>query len=111
MLIRIKNHPVMATGFALTLVLATFFAIQLLRGFLVWPSAADGPIEGWMTVGYVARAQDVPRDVLAEAIGVATGRQPHQSLSRIAEGQGESLAAIVARLDAAIARHHESRNE
>ena len=111
MLSRNKKHLVLVTSFALTLVLALFFAVRLLQGVLVWPSPADVHIEGWMTVGYVAQAHAVPRDVLAEAIGIEPGARPHQSLSRIAEDQGESVAAIIGRLDAAIARHHEDSND
>lgn len=102
----IRRHPFLVTAFALALTLAFLFAFRLLMWALFWPPSADGPIEGWMTVGYVAQTWDVPREVLAEAVGIEPGAHPRQSLSRIAEERRESLEAVIARLDAAVSLHH-----
>lgn len=100
---RIARHPLLAAGFALALVLTLVFAVRLGLGALHWSAARDATIEGWMPVGHVARSWDVPRETLAEAIGIDPGSAPRQSLARIAATRGESLEAVIARIEAAIA--------
>jgi hypothetical protein len=107
MLRRIARHPFLVAGFLLALALTLFFALRLGMGALMWTAEPDAAIEGWMPVGYVARSWDVPRDVLAEAIGIPPGSAPRQSLARIAEERGESLEELIARISAAIAAHRE----
>ena len=71
---------------------------------LFWPPDRDAPLEGWMTVAYVAAAHSLPREAVAEAIGIPPGAHPRQSLARIAEARGESLDQLLARLNDALAR-------
>lgn len=89
-------------------VLVAVFAIRLGLGALHWSTDADRSVEGWMSVGYVAQVWDVPRPVLAEAIGIEQGDAPRQSISRIAWTRGETVPALIARIEAAIAAHRDS---
>ncbi len=100
---RIARHPILFAVFLLALALTLFFAIRLSLGAMHWSTARDATIEGWMPVGYVARSWDVPRDLLAEAIGIEPGSAQRQSLAWIAREQGESLEGMIARIEAAIA--------
>ncbi|MFZ9200377.1 MAG: hypothetical protein ACO22Z_13670 [Paracoccaceae bacterium] len=103
---KLRRHPFLALGFVLALALTIFFALRIAMGALIWSPSATGPLEGWMTVGYVAQVRDVPRTVLAQAIGIAPGSHPRQSLQRLAQERGESLDALIARLEAASAQYH-----
>jgi len=100
-----RRHPVLVSGFALALALALFFALRIAVSMVYWsdPAQRDPVIEGWMPVGYIARAWDVPREVLAEALDLAPGAAPRQSLARIAAEQGVSVEVLKARLALAIA--------
>lgn len=100
---QIKRHPILAMGFTLALVFTVFFALRLVMMALFWPPNPGAPIEGWMTVAYVAQANAIPREVVAEAIGIAPSTHPRRSLTRIAQERGESLEEIITRLNVAIA--------
>lgn len=101
----------LVAGFVGACLLVVVFAIRLTFGAWYWSSHADQAIEGWMPVGYVARSWDVPRPVLAEAIGLAPGDAPRRSLSAIAAERGEPVEALIARLEAAIAAHRVGRGD
>jgi len=103
----IRRHPLLAAGFGLALVLFAFFALRLAMMVLVWPPDRSAPLEGWMTIGYVAAAHSLPREAVAEAIGLTPGAYPRQSLARIAQARGESLDALLSRLQDALDQRHD----
>jgi hypothetical protein len=91
--------------FSLACLVAFFFAVRLTLFTIYWsdPARRDAVIEGWQTPGYVAMSWKVPRPVVAEALGLAEGEQPRQSLDDIAAARGVSTEALIRDLEAAIA--------
>lgn len=104
---RLDGRPVLLRlAFLLTLALALAFAVRLGFGVLYWNANQTRPIEPWMPIGYVSRSWDVPPETLAQALDIELGSLPRQSLERIAAQQGVPVTDLIARLDAAIAAHH-----
>jgi hypothetical protein len=102
---RVLRRPWLTAGFVAALALTLVFVLRLALGALHWSEMPDAQIEGWMPVGMVAQSWDVPRDLLAEAIGIPPGTAPRRSLAWIAEARGEDVDALIARIEAAIASH------
>lgn len=108
-----RRHPVLVSAFAVMVALALVFALRFAVSVAYWsdPARRDLVIEAWMPVGHIARTWDIPRDVLAEALGLPPGSAPGQSLARIAADQGVSVEDIKARLALAIAAHRQALQE
>lgn len=81
-----------------------FFASKLIVHTLYWSSPErQEPIEGWMTLGYVAHAHEVPAWVLYQALDLPTGVPDRRPLGEIADSRGLPLDALRLRLEHAIA--------
>jgi len=105
-----RRHPLLFSGFAIMAVVTLFLALRIGVATLYWsaPSSRDMGIEGWMPVGYIARSWDIPRETLAEALGIEPQSAPRRSLASIAAEQGVSVDVLQARITLAIARHREA---
>jgi hypothetical protein len=101
-----KEHKVAATAFVVALVIALFFAARLAYFMVYWsdPAHRNQPIEDWMTIGYVARSYDVPRDKLAEAIVVTPRLGQRMTLADIAAERGVTTESLKTELRRAIAQ-------
>ncbi|CAN5350294.1 hypothetical protein BH09PSE4_BH09PSE4_20910 [soil metagenome] len=88
------------------LVMAGYFTtIQVIRAgedFVYWRAHRDAPIEGWMTISFVAHSYHVKQDVLHTALGLPTRPRDYRPLDLIAAGRGERFEAVRERLKAAI---------
>lgn len=65
------------------------------------------PIEGWMSVIYVARAYRVPPPVLYDVIGMDADPGPHgdhRPIAEIAQKLGITTEELIAKLEARIAQ-------
>jgi len=98
-----RRQPLVAALAVLALVLTLAFALRLALGPA--PGARDPDLAGWMPLGYVAQTWDIPREVLAEALGLEPGAAPRRSLRSLADDRGEPVEALLARIAAAIAAH------
>lgn len=96
-------RPLVLALMAGALVLALMFAVRLGLGLAGWSVRPQDPVAGWMPLGYIARAWDVPATDLGTALGIEAGSARGQSLERIARAQGLPLPEAVARIEAAIA--------
>lgn len=102
------RHRLLLSAFVLTTLIALFFATRFLISVLYWsdPAHRDQPLEGWMTIGYVAHSYDVPRDKLIEMLKLAPpegkDRKTRPNLEQIAEDRGQTFDALKAEIDAAI---------
>lgn len=95
-------------AFAVALLLSVFFGVQSFRHAASITPEPDAPVAGWMTPRYVAMSWDVPRDVVAEALGVDLGEGAgRESLAGLAEERGVPVETLVADLEAAIAAHRD----
>lgn len=99
------HHRILLAVFALGGAATLFFAVRLVAFWLYWaaPDHDRAPLEGWMTVGYIARSWQLPpEEVLALTGSTLEGGRP-MTLAAIAAANGESLPALIARLEAALA--------
>lgn len=96
-----RRGLVLAVLFAglLTLVFAIRFWVHLGD----WRAHEAEPLAGWMTLGYVARTQDVDRAALEAALGLEGVQVGRMSLASIATLQGRPLADVEADVEAALA--------
>lgn len=101
-----KEHRLAASAFVVALIVALFFAARLAYFMVYWsdPAHRNQPIEDWMTVGYVARSYDLPRDKLAEAIAVKPTPGQRRTLAEIARDRGVDTETLKTELRQAIAR-------
>lgn len=105
-----RRHPWRLSGFAIMAVVTLFLALRIGLATLYWssPTSHEMAIEGWMPVGYIAQSWDIPRETLAEALGIEPGSAPRRSLASIAAEQGVSVDELKTRISLAIARHRET---
>jgi hypothetical protein len=93
----------LAFAFAAALAFTGFHVFHVVRDALYWNQHRDEPIEGWMSVGFVAHSYHVPPHILFMAIGLPPGPPPDKRpLATIARAQGRSIDQIRAALQYAI---------
>lgn len=102
-----QRHRLLLAAFFGTTVIALFFATRFVVSVIYWsdPAHRDQPLQAWMTIGYVSRSYDVPRDRLAEALGLAPlekGKRP--TLEGLARERGQPWDVFANDIKAAIAR-------
>ncbi|MFC3164822.1 hypothetical protein [Ciceribacter thiooxidans] len=105
-----REHRVLLLAFVAASALALFFAARFAFYVVYWsaPEHRDQPIENWMTIGYIARSYDLPREALAEALGIGplgSGRRP--TVEQLARDRGVKPEEFRAEIDRAIARLRE----
>jgi hypothetical protein len=106
-----KQAPLLASAFAIALCLTLWFGGQTVMRAIYWgdPRHQNQEIAGWMTIGYVGRSWQVPKEELVAALtGIVPPDKPGRlpTIDRLAQETGLSEADIIARLQAAIDAHH-----
>jgi len=101
-----KARPLLVGGFVLALLATLFFAGRLAYQAIYWadPARREQAIEGWMTVGYIAKSWDVDApdlDALASFPRPSVKGHP-QPLSEIARDRGVAVAVVIAEAEAAV---------
>ena len=106
-----REHRLAMLVFVAASLVALFFAVRLIIFTVYWsdPARRDAVIEGWQTAGYVAMSWDVPRSVVAEALGLAEGAAPRRSLDDIARAEGVPVETLIGDLERAIADYRASQ--
>lgn len=84
------EHRWLTLGFALALSMALLMAGRLTFDAVYWSTHRDRDIAPWMTVGYVARSHQVPRQALFAAVA------PELGLTR---GEPETIREMARRLE------------
>ena len=97
-----RHNRWLTLSFLITLTLALFFIIRASVFFVYWQNHADEPIEGWMTVRYVARSYRVDPRIVHDAVGLPDTGPDRRPLIKIAREDGEPLDQITARILEAI---------
>jgi len=108
---RIRRHPLLALGFVLALGAALFFLARtvILAAYWMDPAHHAQPVEPWMTPGYIAHSWHVPPEIVARAMA-PDGKLPrHMTVEEVARSRGEDPAAVIARIEAAIAQSGKAR--
>ena len=97
-----RHHRAALLVFAGAAAVTVFFALRFAVSGLYWadPAHRDRAPEGWMTPGYLARSWDIPREVLAEALGLERKPGAALSLARIARDRGQPLPEFLAEVEA-----------
>jgi hypothetical protein len=78
-------------AFAASLAVAGIFVYRTVRPIIYWRLHRDEPIQGWMTVGYVAHSYHVPPHVLYQALGLPLRPRDRRPLREIAKEQGKTM--------------------
>ncbi|MGI8469447.1 MAG: hypothetical protein ACR2N3_13440 [Pyrinomonadaceae bacterium] len=91
-----------AAAFLLVLAFTGFYAFRAANNAIYWHYHADEPMQGWMTVGYVAHAYHVPPHILYQALGLPLKPPDKRTLLDIANAQNRSPDDVKAVLQDAI---------
>lgn len=97
-----RHNRWLTLSFLITLTLALFFIIRAGVFFVYWQNHTDEPIDGWMTVRYIARSYRVNPKIVHDAIGLPENQPDHRPLIKIARQDNEPLDEITARILEAI---------
>lgn len=102
-----RKHRLLLSAFVVATLLTLFFAVRFAFFVQYWndPTHREQPLEGWMTLGYIAHSYQVPREALATALGVVPaqkGKRP--TLKQIAGEKGLPVDAFAVEVGAAIKR-------
>ena len=103
----LRRHPVLASLFALALILTLFFAGRFVAQVVYWsdPARQEQEVEGWMTLRYVARSWHLPVPELYEAAGLPQPQRGNRrTLEQLAAERNVPVAQLIAEVEAAIAR-------
>lgn len=102
-----RSRPYLVSAFVLASALTLFFAVRLLSQAIYWadPAHREQAVEGWMTVGYIARSWNLEGpdiDALAKLPLPQVKGRP-QPLVEIARDRGVPVADVIAEVEKAIA--------
>ncbi|WP_339758818.1 hypothetical protein [uncultured Hoeflea sp.] len=93
-----RHNRWLTLSFLITLTLALVFIIRASVFFVYWQHHADEPIEGWMTIRYVANSYRVDPKIVRDAIGLPQSGPDRRPLIRIAREDGKQLDQITERV-------------
>ncbi len=101
-----RSRPYLVSAFLLASALTLFFAVRLLSQAIYWadPAHREQAVEGWMTVGYIARSWDLygpDIDALAK-LPLPDVKGHAQPLVEIAKDRGIPVADVIAEVEKAI---------
>ncbi len=97
------QHWLLIFGFALSLAITGFFAVQAIRQMP--HRRRNEPIRPWMNIPYIAHSYQVPAHVLYQALGLESVPRDRRPLLEIARQQHQSVDNLILLLDAAIAQY------
>ena len=100
-------------AFAAAVALTVFFGVRMVVFTVYWsdPDHRDQAIAGWMTPRYIAHSWDVPPEVVGRALGLTPEPGRGRTMAEIAAERGQSVAALGAVIEAAIAAHRDGPGE
>ena len=98
-----REHRLLFLAFAVALALAVLFAGRTTVYYIYWANHRDAPLQGWMTIGYVAHSYSVDRDELRQALGLDSPDRDRRTLTQVAAQRGIPISQLIAEIEAAIA--------
>lgn len=105
-----RHNRWLTLTFLITLTLALIFIVRAGVFFVYWQNHADEPIEGWMTVRYVAKSYQVDPKIIHDAIGLPRYGPDRRPLIKIAREQGRPLDALTTAMIEAIEADRAARD-
>jgi hypothetical protein len=106
-----RHNRWLTLSFLVTLTLALVFIIRAGVFFVYWQQHQDEPIEGWMTIRYIARSYRVDPKIVHDAVGLPLTGPDRRPLIKIAREDGEPLDQITERVLAAIKAERIARGQ
>src|SRR5512135_280682 len=97
------RHWLLIVGFALSLALTGFFAVQAIR--LAPHRHRQEQIRPWMNIPYIAYSYQLPTHVLDQALGLPSTPQDRRPLLAIARQQNQPVQNLILLLQAAITQY------
>ena len=88
-------------AFGLALILFIAFALHALW-VVTHLDPSPGPVQAWMTPGYIMRTYDIPPEVMTQTLGLEPGSARGKTLEEIAATQGVPLDALLASVQAMV---------
>ncbi|WP_322991077.1 MULTISPECIES: hypothetical protein [unclassified Hoeflea] len=104
-----RHNRWLTLSFLITLTLALFFIIRASVFFVYWQNHTDEPIEGWMTVRYIANSYRVDPELVHDAIGLPRTGPDRRPLIRIAREDGRPLDQMATTIIEAIEADRKAR--
>ncbi|MDF2094613.1 hypothetical protein [Aquibaculum arenosum] len=98
-----RTHWLLFALFLATAAASGFFAGRFVENARHWSETPQEPIKGWMTLGYLAHAYEVPVADLHQALDLPPEPPDRRPLAEIAEERKLPLDALRLRLEHAIA--------
>lgn len=90
-------------AFGLALVLFIAFALHALW-VVTHLDPSPGPVQAWMTPGYIMRTYGIPPEVMTQTLGLEPGSARGKTLEEIAAARGVPLEALLASVQAVVPR-------
>lgn len=97
-----RSNRWLTLSFLLTSTLALVFIIRAGVFLVYWQNHADEPVEGWMTIRYVANSYRVDPKIIHDALGLPRTGPDRRPLIRIARERGQPLDALTSAIVDAI---------
>ncbi len=98
------QHWLLILGFALSLAITGFFAVQAVR--MAPHRRRQEPIRSWMTIPYIAHSYQVPAHVLYQALGLTSVTHDRRPLLEIARQEKQPVQNLIFIIQAAISQYH-----
>ena len=100
-----QTNRIALLAFMLVSGLALFFAVRFTMSVIYWndPRHLNQPLEGWMTIGYIAQSYGVPPEKLAEELGFTRRKQGGRPLDKIAVQRGMTSQELQQQITAVLA--------
>jgi len=105
--------PIATVVMALALTAATLFTVRSIGHAVYWrdPAHRAQPIAAWMTPGYIARAWDLPRDAVIDALDAPMPPPGGpMDLEELAAYRGVPLKTVIAEAEALVAARRVNGN-
>src|SRR6185369_4345125 len=90
------RQRLVAAAFLFVLGFTGFYVYRVVRDAIYWQYHEDEPIQGWMTVDYVAHSYHVPPHILYKSLGLPHKPPNKNPLFEIANTQNRSMDEIKA---------------
>lgn len=101
-----RARPYLVSSFLLACVVTLFFGVRFVSKLVYWadPAHHEQTVQGWMTVGYVARSWDLDAREIDEVAGLPLPKvKGHpQPLSEIAADRGVPVETVIDAVERAI---------
>lgn len=97
-----RQNRLLVSAFLLALGVTVFFGGKLVLSTIYWadPAHRNQPIEGWMTLRYVAHSWNLRPNAIDSALDLPLDqRWGRISLERLADDRGVPVESLIARLE------------